>query len=218
MDDVWFAPGLTSREFESFLQALALHDMPHPPLLAVARGSDDDAKLVMASRALFRLFGVADEAGLSARLLGGRDPGARRLATLAQTMPLEGAPRLERLRFFIGPGSEIITFLCRRLTSASGVPVFVAAALGVRAGLIPAAPEPAAPIAAQPVMAQAPPIEVRPPARLGPHRPADRRAGGPGQPARALADEPHRPVSMAHRCRVGLHDGDADPRRRGRRG
>ena len=102
MNDVWFAPGLTHREFESFLQALALHETPYPPLLAVSRGTDDDATLVMASRALFRLFDVHGEEGLSARLIKGRDPGAKRLAMLAKTMPLEGAPRLERLRFFIG--------------------------------------------------------------------------------------------------------------------
>ena len=137
MNDVWLAPGLTRREFETFLHALALRDKPYPPLLAVSRGTDETATLVMASRALFRLFDVKGEDGLAARLLDGRDPGAKRLAILARTMPLEGAPRLERLRFFIGEGSEFITFLCRRLTSESGLPVFVAAALGVRPGLIP---------------------------------------------------------------------------------
>ena len=76
---------------------------------------------------------------LSRRLLAGRDPGARRLADLFRSLPIDGAPRLERLRFTIGPASEIITFLCRRFTATSGLRVFVAAALGVRPGLMPAA-------------------------------------------------------------------------------
>ena len=139
MDDVWIALGLTRRDFEAFLRALALNEASHPPLLAIGPGPASTASLLLASRSLFRLFGCNDDRGLSARLLAGRDPGARRLADLARTLPLEGAPRLERMRFFIGPGSEIITFLCRRLTIDSGGPVFVAAALDVRAGLIPPA-------------------------------------------------------------------------------
>ena len=101
----------------------------------------------------------------------GATPGARRLAALQGSLPLGGAPRLERLRFSIGPGSEIITFLCRRVRSEDGASLFVAAALGVRAGLLPEPPsaspvEPAPqalPAAARPEPASAaPPIEARP--------------------------------------------------------
>ena len=144
MDDVWFAAGLTRGDLDLCVKALALQPGQRAPLIAVASRGEDGPRLVLASRALFGLFGVADGEALSARLLAGRDPGARRLATLQGTLPLEGAPRLERLRFFLGPGSEIITFLCRRVRADSGS-LFVAAALGVRAGLLP---EPSAAVVA----------------------------------------------------------------------
>ncbi len=139
MDDVWFAAGLTRDDLALCVKALALQPGQRAPLLAVASRGEDGPRLVLASRALFGLFDVADGEALSARLLAGRDPGARRLAALQGTLPLEGAPRLERLRFFLGPGSEIITFLCRRVRADSGS-LFVAAALGVRAGLLPEPP------------------------------------------------------------------------------
>ena len=135
MDDVWFGQGATHADFEACLKALALQDKQRPPLLAVASGGETP-RLLLASRALFSLFGVSTGEALSARLLGGHDPGARRLGTLCQGLALEGAPRLERLRFFMGPGTEIITFLCRRIP-IDGAPRFIAAALGVRPGLMP---------------------------------------------------------------------------------
>ncbi len=137
MDDVWFAAGLTRDDLDFCVKALALQVARRTPLIAVASRGEDGPHLVLASRALFRLFGVDTGEALSARLLTGRDPGARRLATLQGTLPLEGAPRLERLRFQIGPGSEIITFLCRRVRGDGGDALFVAAALGVRPGLLP---------------------------------------------------------------------------------
>ena len=139
MDDVWFAAGLTRVDLDACLKALALQTAVRAPLIAVASRGEDGPRLVLASRALFKLFGVADGEALSARLLAGRDPGARRLATLQGMLPLEGAPRLERLRFNLGPASEIITFLCRRVRAESGS-LFVAAALGVRADLLPGPP------------------------------------------------------------------------------
>ena len=163
MDDVWFEPGLTRDDIESFLDALSLRGKGATPLLAVATG-DGGLRLVAASRAMFSLFRVDDGAGLSDRLIGGGDPGSRRLSTLFETMPLGGAPRLERLRFFIGPGSEVVTFLCRRIADASGRPIFIAAALGVRPGLIAIHPPttPSSPVSPRPVEAQ-PPVEAPPP-------------------------------------------------------
>ena len=140
MDDVWFEPGLTRGDFETFLDALSLRGKGASPLLAVATG-DGEVRLVAASRAFFSLFRVTTNADLSDRLLGGHDPGAKRLSALSRSMPIGGAPRLERLRFFIGPGSEIITFLCRRMSASNGQPTFIAAALGLRAGLITTADE-----------------------------------------------------------------------------
>ena len=136
MTDVWFGPGLTRADFDAFLDALALDRRNGAPLLAVATG--EAPRLVMASFAFFSLFDVSGSEALSRRLLGSRDPGALRLADLFRSLPMESAPRLERLRFTIGPSSEVITFLCRRFKTAAGLPVFVAAALGVRPGLMPA--------------------------------------------------------------------------------
>ncbi len=155
MDDVWFAAGLTHGDLDLCLKALALQPGQRAPLIAVASRGEDGPRLVLASRALFGLFGVSDGEALSVRLLAGRDPGARRLAALQGTLPLEGAPRLERLRFQIGPGSEIITFLCRRVRVDTGS-LFVAAALGVRAGLLPE------PLAAKPASMPSLPAETSP--------------------------------------------------------
>lgn len=144
MDDIWFAPGVSPGDVETYLAALSIRGDAPPPLLAVAREENGALHLVLASRALFALFDAAGDRALADRLLSGPDPGARRLATLCQTLPLQGAPRLERLRFSIGPTSEIITFLCRRVLGEANQPIFVAAALGVRAGLMS---EPARPLA-----------------------------------------------------------------------
>ncbi|MGD0633982.1 MAG: PAS domain-containing sensor histidine kinase [Beijerinckiaceae bacterium] len=136
MDETWSDPGITSQDLQEFVQALALSEHQNAPLIAVASDDAGKPRLVAASRALFSLFDVEDPSGLSARLLTGGDPGGKRLAVLFQMLPLEGAPRVERLRFLIGPSSEIITFLCRRL-AVRGRHVLIAAALGLRPGLIP---------------------------------------------------------------------------------
>ena len=134
MNDVWFGPGLTQSDFDGFLRALSLQGKGSPPLLAVA-SERDGVRLVAASNALFNLFELTSEQALSERLLAGQDPGAKRIVTLIQVLPLNGAPRLERLRFLVGPGSEVITFLCRRISTRDGRQIFIAAALGIRAGL-----------------------------------------------------------------------------------
>ncbi len=174
MDDVWFATGLTRGDLDLCLGALALQAGKGSPLIAVATRGEDGPRLVLASRALFKLFGVDGDAALSRRLLEGKDPGARRLAALQGSLSLGGAPRLERLRFSIGPGSEIITFLCRCVRAEDGAALFVAAALGVRTGLLP---EPALAAAVQPAPQEhrvearrepasaPPPTETKPPER-----------------------------------------------------
>ena len=134
MDDVWFGPGLTRDDYDAFLEGLSLHDSSAPPLLAIATSQAEGARLVLASCAFLDIFGVGSYANLARRLLQGTDPGAERLGILSRTLPLDGAPRLERLRFFMGPTSEILMFLCRRIARADGAPVLLAAALGVRAG------------------------------------------------------------------------------------
>ena len=143
MNDIWFEPLFSRDDYDSLLETLGLdpdNGAPSGPMLAVVVDRQA-ARLVMASHAFFGVFGVHGSEALSRRMLGGADPGARRLVDLVRSLPLDGAPRLERLRFQIGPGSEVITFLCRRTRLASGVPVFVAAALGVRPGLLVPVPD-----------------------------------------------------------------------------
>ncbi len=135
MDDVWIEPGLARSDFDGFFKALSLQGKGDPPLIAVTMREDQPC-LAAASHALFDAFETTSVKALEQRLLTGPEPGARRLATLMRTLPLDGAPRLERLRFLLGPGSEVITFLCRRISMHDGRPIFVAAALGIRAALI----------------------------------------------------------------------------------
>jgi PAS domain S-box-containing protein len=124
-------PGITPQDVEDALRALSLGG-GEVPLLAVIPG---DQKFVFASDKMLALFGVADLAALSARLLEGEDPGAKRLAALS--IMQDGAPRLERLSFSLGGAEEALTFLCRRTNGAEG-PLFVAAVLGVKPSLLQA--------------------------------------------------------------------------------
>ena len=117
----------------------ALADPAFAPLagapLVVAAGSP--ARIVHASDQALALFGAQDVAALGRRLLAGDEPGARRFAELAASLP-PGQARLERLRFYVGGASEALIFQCKRF--AGGAPVFAAAALGVRPALLASAP------------------------------------------------------------------------------
>jgi PAS domain S-box-containing protein len=96
------------------------------------------AKVLFASRAMLNLFGAHDLAELATRLRSA-DPGARRLGALAARLPVDGAPRLERLRFMLPPAAEMLTFVCRRL-ARDPEPLFMAIALNVRPALLRAPP------------------------------------------------------------------------------
>ncbi len=124
-------PGITSQDIEGTLRALSLGEAEVPVLAAIP----GEQKFAFASDKMLALFRVADLAGLSARLLTGEDPGAKRLAALL-TMQ-DGAPRLERLSFSLGGADETLTFLCRR-TGGAERPLFVAAVLGVKPSLLQA--------------------------------------------------------------------------------
>ncbi|MDF2118032.1 ATP-binding protein [Roseiarcaceae bacterium H3SJ34-1] len=119
--------------------AAVLSDPALAPLLAadtplfIAAGAP--LKIVHANPAAHALFRTADLAALDRRLLNGREPGARRLADLARSLAPAAAPRLERLRFFFGSATEIITFLCRQMGAK---PLFVAGAINVRPALLAA--------------------------------------------------------------------------------
>ena len=130
MNDAWIGAGLSHCDVVAFTKALAL-GAGHP-LIAVLAGHDNDPELVLASRALFDLFQIRTGPALSERLLRGRDQGAHRLASLARSLPVGGAPRLERLRFSLGPGTESMTWLCRRIPGDGTSTILIAAALGLR--------------------------------------------------------------------------------------
>lgn len=127
MNDVWFGSDLTHRDLNVISQSLSLLGR-EPSLIAIGDGG---TRLVLASRALFKLFDVTDGEDLAARLLSGADAGSQRLIALSQHLALDGAPRLERLRFKVGSSSETITFICRRIVDADGQPLLIAAALGI---------------------------------------------------------------------------------------
>lgn len=71
-------------------------------------------QILWADRGALARFGAADARALSARLLDGAEPGARRLRELLAA-PASAAPRLERLRFRTGVQMEAMTFAVRRL-------------------------------------------------------------------------------------------------------
>ena len=124
-------PGVTPQDIEGTLRALSLGEAEVPVLAAIP----GERKFAFANDKMLALFHVPDLAGLSARLLNGEDPGAKRLTALS-TMQ-DGAPRLERLSFSLGGAEETLTFLCRR-TGGTERPLFVAAVLGFKPSLLQA--------------------------------------------------------------------------------
>ncbi|MEJ0051672.1 MAG: ATP-binding protein [Methylovirgula sp.] len=152
-------PGISPQAIETALRALSLRDEAIPFFVAAPAG--DAYRIIAASQTMLTLFEVPDLAALTARLFGGADAGARRIGVQAQTLALDGAPRLERLNFALTPESETITFLCRRIADAGHGSLYVAASLGVGALLArrqaaaeppPAEVEVVSPIALPPVL------------------------------------------------------------------
>ncbi len=170
------------------LQALSLAGTRLPPLIAVAeRGT----RLVVASRMIFRFFDVSDSEALAARLLAGHDPGSRRLAHLCQNLTIDGAPRLERLRFLVSPASEVVTFLCRRVLFRDDQTLFIAAALGMGGEVLaerPAQPDEAR--QARPESGEPPPPRAFPlaPSPASPLVSWASSTGGPAQAASRMPD------------------------------
>jgi PAS domain S-box-containing protein len=124
-------PGISPRAIETALRALSLRDEAIPFFVAAPAG--DTHRIIAASQTMLTLFEVADLAALTARLFGGTDAGASRISVQAQSLPLDGAPRLERLNFALTPETETITFLCRRIADVEHGSLYVAASLGVGA-------------------------------------------------------------------------------------
>ncbi|HEY0146166.1 MAG TPA: ATP-binding protein, partial [Methylovirgula sp.] len=152
-------PGISPQAIETALRALSLRDEAIPFFVAAPAGGAH--RIIAASQTMLTLFEVTDLAALTARLFGGADAGAKRIGVQAQTLALDGAPRLERLNFALTPETETITFLCRRIADAGHGSLYVAASLGVGALLArrqapvePPAPEAeiAGPVALPPML------------------------------------------------------------------
>jgi len=127
-------PGISPQAIETALRALSLRDEAIPFFVAAPSGAapaDAGHRIIAASQTLLTLFQAEDLSVLTARLFAGTDDGARRIAAQAQSLALDGAPRLERLSFTLAPGVETITFLSRRIADAAHGSLFVAATLGV---------------------------------------------------------------------------------------
>jgi PAS domain S-box-containing protein len=135
------APGVSTQEVEAALRSLSLREAEDVPVLAIEPGLEaGQSKVLFASRFILALFGVADLAALTPRIFASADPGAKRLSELAASLPEDGDPRLERLRFLVAPAAQTFTFLCRKIGRASANgrrgTIFVAAALDVRASTL----------------------------------------------------------------------------------
>ena len=92
--------------------------------LWIARG--DEPQVVFATPAALAAFNVDDLAAFGQVVFSDAAPTARRLRKLAAETPLDGSPRLERLRFFVGAKPVASDWLCARLSHA-GETFFVAA-------------------------------------------------------------------------------------------
>ena len=127
-------PGIDPQAIETALRALSLRDEAIPFFVAApgaASSGDAGHRIIAASQTLLTLFQADDLTVLTARLFASADEGAKRIAEQAQSLALDGAPRLERLNFTLAPGSETITFLSRRIADTWHGSLFVAATLGV---------------------------------------------------------------------------------------
>lgn len=99
--------------------------------IVVAQG--DPVRVVFANSSAMALFQTHDAQELTRRLFPEEAEGADlRLRELSRSILPDAAARLERLTFTFGATREVVTILCRR-TGAHDAPLFVFAALGLRA-------------------------------------------------------------------------------------
>jgi PAS domain S-box-containing protein len=124
-------PGVSREAIETALHALSLRNEAIPFFVAAPEGGRET--IVAASQTMLTLFAAADLAALTARLFAGVDAGAARMAEQARSLPLDGAPRLERLSFSLLPEAEMITVLSRRIAEAAHGSLYVVAMLGTGA-------------------------------------------------------------------------------------
>ncbi len=137
------ANGEASPELQGALQDALSTVLADPALAALARGNapiaaaaGSPAQVIYANPAALALFGVADCSGLTDLFFSSGEAPAGQLSRLAETLAPGAAPRLERVRLPVGPGS--ILLLCRR--TAGDHPLFVFSGLGRRGGFSHAMP------------------------------------------------------------------------------
>ena len=136
---------------------------PWPPMIAAC---GPEPKVVWATPQALALFGAQTLAELSARLFAGGAQGAARLAGLAVSLPPGGKPRLERLRFPVGPLALPLTCLVKRYSAPGGGALFAAAVLGHKPdvpGCAPATPMDCAVVDDAAFVRTSLPLDVAPP-------------------------------------------------------
>ncbi len=142
MSDFYFEPAASQQEAEAALRGLALGKTAAQPTFgACAQSADGAPKILFANGAMLSLFNAADLDALGRRLFLAGDPGAKRLASLAQKAPGSTAPRLERLRFYFGLTTQMFTFACHWAARPGQAPLFAASVLDAPAALLNEHPE-----------------------------------------------------------------------------
>ena len=113
MSEFYFESAASQPDARAALQALGLDITAVQPIFgARADRADAPPKVIFANRAMLALFNAADLDALGRRLFLAGDPGAKRLASLAQKALSGTGPRLERLRFYFGLTTQMLTFAC----------------------------------------------------------------------------------------------------------
>jgi PAS domain S-box-containing protein len=137
MSDFYFESAASQPDAEAALRGLALEkDAVQPVFVAWADRAEAPPKILFANRAMLGLFNAADLDALGRRLFLAGDPGAKRLANLAQKALSGTAPRLERLRFYFGLTTQMFTFACHWLAKGDQAPLFAATVLDAPAQLL----------------------------------------------------------------------------------
>src|SRR4051794_16837429 len=97
---------------EARLRPLALAPLP------AWLWSIDATHLIWADPTGAAIFGAASPAALATRRFDPGQPAAAQVARLAETLPADGTPRLERLRGFGAGVGRALTCNCSRVTLA----------------------------------------------------------------------------------------------------
>ena len=146
-----------------------------PERAIVMLWSLDGERIFAASRAAIRFFGGFASEDLTGRRFGPALPSTTRIAEISRRLDNDEQPRAERIRFFIGSRSDLLSCVCRRIATENGDEALLVIANDPRSvgrspelmpGLLaarPAAPDTAASKAmvdAEPSAVEAPPTPL----------------------------------------------------------